>query len=190
MNHDLFELAQLWPIYLDHGAARGHTLWGGGGEEADLVLAHDGAVLLFPDQASLLAYVRDGLPCNMGRLPGYERLRSAAPPWPDAEPVPYLLSELIRFLEAPRWRWSEARCTAVLDGLNLLWDLAGTLGEDAARERLRAPAPLGVLADTLTFVGPGGLRAQPLPLPARQQAARDLREILARLLPAPGDSAA
>lgn len=122
---DIFERCQLWPISLDAGAVAGHTLWGGGGGEVDLVLAHEGRPLLFADQAALWDHVRSEAPCNMSMLAAYARLATALDPPPTADPVHYPLADILRWVSTPRWRWSLTRCATVLDGLNLLWDLAG-----------------------------------------------------------------
>ncbi|MFH1464206.1 MAG: hypothetical protein ABIO70_07455 [Pseudomonadota bacterium] len=164
----------------------GPTLWGGGGGEKDLVLAHAGRALLFPDLAAMWAPVRAAEPCNMACLDGYQRLAAALDPPPDVNPLHHPLTDILRWMSAPRWRWSPTRCATVLNGINLLWDLASTLERDDLRARLRPSAPLGSVSNVLTFADREALRAGLLTGLPRREATTDLEHLLTELLPGDG----
>ena len=156
MDARIWERYSLWPIQLRVLTGAGTTLWGSGGEEEDRLLVVEGHIALFQSEASLRDFVRHGQSCNLTATSGYGRLQEADGPVLTATWGPvkrYDLVTIRHWLEAPRWSWSLARCSTVLDGLHLLWDMARSLGEAAVIEQLqRGTNPLGSFMDALTFL--------------------------------------
>ena len=151
-----WERYSLWPIQITIPTGRGVTLWGSGGEEEDHVLVVEDHIHLFRTGASLRDFVRHGRRCTWMGTSGYDRLQEDSASALLAAWVPvkrYDLVTLGRWLAAPRWTWSLARCSTVLDGFHLLWDMTRSLGETAWAERLaRGTSPLGRFLDELTFL--------------------------------------
>jgi hypothetical protein len=157
MDRDDLAKLSLWPIRLELPIHRGLTLWGSGGDEADRVLAADGHLLLFTSAPQLRDFVQRGADCSFTGLAGYQELQRALRSDPASMPLDpvqvFALDEVERWLSAPQWNWDLARCASVLDGLNLLWDAASTLGDEVTRSSLRRDTGvIGRLADALTFV--------------------------------------
>lgn len=161
-SSDRWERYSLWPIQVKVLTGQGMTLWGSGGEEEDRILVAGDRIHLFRSGSSLRDFVRHGERCNLSSMSGYGRLQedSATARMAAWRPVQkYDLVAIGRWLDAPRWTWSLDRCSAVLDGLNLLWDMTRSLGEAAWLKRLkRGASPLGSFLDELTFLGEQGRR--------------------------------
>jgi hypothetical protein len=185
MDRDDFVTFALWPIRVELRGRRGLTLWGNGGNEDDLVLAADSHLLLFTSAPLLRDFVRCDASCSLTGLTGYHELQHALRS--DLANVPldpvntFALADVEHWLSASRWDWDLARCASVLDGLNLLWDTANTLGDEATRGSLRRDTGvLGRLADALTFVEEREI-SEVLAALGRAEIAHAFRDALSRL---------
>jgi hypothetical protein len=157
MNQDDFAPFGLWPIHVELPGKAGLTLWGGGGGDDDRLLAEGDHLLLFTEPALLQDFVRRDVRSNLTELLGYQSMQRALQPAAanlQLEPViEFSLVEVGHRLAAVRWDWDVSDCASVLDGLNLLWDVANTLDEALIRSSLRRETGvLGRLADALTFI--------------------------------------
>lgn len=148
----LFELAEVWPVRLTFLTASGLTLWGPAGEQdgQDRVITLDDRLVLCGSEVKLRAFIARDEASSMSGLPGYERLRLRVRDGTASieEQVAFDYRAVAHALVWPPERWDLEACSALVDALNMLADLAEALqdGELLARfVRLTAiPRPSGV----------------------------------------------
>ena len=140
----------VWPVRIDlDGDA--YTLWGPAGGQRDLLLTVGGELRAFRRWSDLQAFVLQDRPSNFSIVPGYRTLQEGL-----AQPVRsvpdclahYPLGEVAVWLRRRRHEpWPLA-----LDCMNLLWDAARTIGDEAVIRNLeRGGGPLSDLMDALVF---------------------------------------
>lgn len=154
-DDDLFELAGLWPVRLTFLQASGLTLWGPAGDEegGDRVLTLDGRLVLSGSEMELRAFVARDAASSMAGLPGYERLRQRVRDGAAAleEQVAFDYRAVAHALDWPPQRWDLEACSALVDALNMLADLAEALQDGELLARFD-DSDLVALLERLTFV--------------------------------------
>lgn len=146
------EQSAAWLVRIVLGRRSGVTLWEGR-DTHDRVLAIDSYVLLFADKSRLHRFLGAGTPSN---LAGSASLRGILMHWETRArraTYTYRFDRAAAAVQAERWSaWSLPTCSVVLNCLNLLSDLAYSVGDDEALDVLDAGSPLSRLADSLTFM--------------------------------------
>ncbi|HEX5505066.1 MAG TPA: hypothetical protein VFW96_20790 [Thermomicrobiales bacterium] len=151
-----FEDLQLWPIRIRLSGRTGYTLWASGDKD-DILLALCGTMLLFRTKDGLRAFVENEHSCNLSQLNGYRRLRrilgTGGGTWNGVVPYhTYNFDRTARALSGGDWgRWNLRTCKAVLDCLNLIWDMAALAGDAEAIAHQEGGSELHALLNTLTF---------------------------------------
>jgi len=170
-----FQQCGYWPVTLQlprHG--RGHTFWGCGRSEDDVVLTWRGR-LVFARSLEVLSDIQlDGqIPMAHELLQPRARLREC-----EANPTPTLyprfnLTWATKVVGQRQSSWRRTTAGTLLDDINMTWDISRSLHLDAEASLFLRGQPLGQVADFLM--------GAPTPVPGGRQRRRMFAGVLRRV---------
>ena len=135
----IWEQTGLWPIALRLDSGMWFTVWGSGGGEEDVLLAIEHHLVLSRSVLTLYERLRRGMSGNLGGLPNFGTFLGGMPSLSAEHEVAlqYPLAEVALWLQKGPATLSLSQIDATIDSLNLLWDAARTIEDDAIVGMLR-----------------------------------------------------